>query len=667
MSKNHPHDNIYSILGKLDALTPKEAPKAEAPTLKEYANIPAKGSILEGVKTIEQTLAEKYMGFKKLEKSIAAKGDVRDAGAVAAAIGREKYGKKAFQKAAATGHKMGETLDGGMGSMGVVGEETCMECGMYESECGCDHTNEDMSRAAKGYEKYGKKGMQALAKAGREGASEEELDKIRDQHDHYNESKCNECGMWESKCSCDHDMTEGETTRKDGVTRHTKTDYPGYPSDDLEKDDGDAPKSKGGKGRPRKATTKNPRRDADAPKKGKGRPAKSDSEKSDAKLPFSSKNAVGHDPFGRVKDTEHLKHKPKAKKVDEKAVSQAQQRFMGMAHAIQKGEKIKGASPELKKVARTMKPKATHDYAATKHKGLPQHVAESVNFKRMMDEQHMTLEEMIACMQEDMLHFKKTGICSDRLRDMMEVYAHAKKQMEENVLPFPGQQVPAQQPSKSPWEHVKGGNPANPHPVGSSLPANQIPGKAALLKGKGRDYYEEDAMEAELNELAKLAGLKMADEGNAFTGKLKNTAKGDKFELDGKEYTDISNLDEDPEAEFEGNEFSGELAKARAQHKDSFSVDGKEYPVKEADAPVEEPVDKPVNQPKKKYFSMKGSTMNPGEGDSGEKRQYPPHPAGDNGMTEPARKMPIKNGIKEDALSLEARLAAEYESIKKVN
>ena len=33
--------------------------------------------------------------------------------------------------------------------------------------------------------------------------------------------------------------------------------------------------------------------------------------------------------------------------------------------------------------------------------------------------------------------------------------------------------------------------------------------------------------------------------------------------------------------EKEGNEFSGELAKAKAQHKDSFSVDGKEYPVKE--------------------------------------------------------------------------------------
>jgi hypothetical protein len=32
----------------------------------------------------------------------------------------------------------------------------------------------------------------------------------------------------------------------------------------------------------------------------------------------------------------------------------------------------------------------------------------------------------------------------------------------------------------------------------------------------------------------------------------------------------------------EGNEFSGELAKAKAQHKDSFSVDGKTYPVKES-------------------------------------------------------------------------------------
>ena len=45
-----------------------------------------------------------------------------------------------------------------------------------------------MSRAAKGNEKYGKDGMKALAKAGREGASEKTLDAIRDKHDKYNEA-----------------------------------------------------------------------------------------------------------------------------------------------------------------------------------------------------------------------------------------------------------------------------------------------------------------------------------------------------------------------------------------------------------------------------------------------------------------------------------------------
>jgi hypothetical protein len=47
-----------------------------------------------------------YVGFGKLKGKIAAKGDVRDPGAVAASIGRKKYGKRKFQKAAASGTKM---------------------------------------------------------------------------------------------------------------------------------------------------------------------------------------------------------------------------------------------------------------------------------------------------------------------------------------------------------------------------------------------------------------------------------------------------------------------------------------------------------------------------------------------------------------------------------
>ena len=47
----------------------------------------------------------------------------------------------------------------------------------------------DMSRAAKGYEKYGKQGMQALAKAGREGKA---LDPVRAKYNKYDESQLNE-------------------------------------------------------------------------------------------------------------------------------------------------------------------------------------------------------------------------------------------------------------------------------------------------------------------------------------------------------------------------------------------------------------------------------------------------------------------------------------------
>lgn len=52
--------------------------------------------------TVEE---EKYEGFAKV-KAAAAKGGARDPGAVAAAIGRKKYGKAKFQKAAAAGKKM---------------------------------------------------------------------------------------------------------------------------------------------------------------------------------------------------------------------------------------------------------------------------------------------------------------------------------------------------------------------------------------------------------------------------------------------------------------------------------------------------------------------------------------------------------------------------------
>jgi len=59
-----------------------------------------------------------------------------------------------------------------------------------------------------------------------------------------------------------------------------------------------------------------------------------------------------------------------AEPVAEKAVSKKQQRFMGMVHAAQKGEKA--SSPEVGKVAKSMGKKDAEDFAKTKHKGLPE-------------------------------------------------------------------------------------------------------------------------------------------------------------------------------------------------------------------------------------------------------------------------------------------------------
>jgi hypothetical protein len=56
--------------------------------------------------------------------------------------------------------------------------------------------------------------------------------------------------------------------------------------------------------------------------------------------------------------------------VNEKAVSKKQQKFMGMVHAAQKGEKP--ASGAVAKTAKTMKKGDAEDFAGTKHKGLPE-------------------------------------------------------------------------------------------------------------------------------------------------------------------------------------------------------------------------------------------------------------------------------------------------------
>jgi hypothetical protein len=67
-------------------------------------------------------------------------------------------------------------------------------------------------------------------------------------------------------------------------------------------------------------------------------------------------------------------------KIDEKAESKSQQRFMGMVHAAQKGEEP--ASGKVAKVASEMKPGDVKDFASTKQKGLPEKVEEGKDTKK---------------------------------------------------------------------------------------------------------------------------------------------------------------------------------------------------------------------------------------------------------------------------------------------
>lgn len=61
--------------------------------------------------------------------------------------------------------------------------------------------------------------------------------------------------------------------------------------------------------------------------------------------------------------------------------SQAQQRFFGMVHATQKGD-IKAPSTAVAKAAKSMSKKSAKDFASTKRKGLPKHVASKKRYSR---------------------------------------------------------------------------------------------------------------------------------------------------------------------------------------------------------------------------------------------------------------------------------------------
>ena len=118
--------------------------------------------------------------------------------------------------------------------------------------------------------------------------------------------------------------------------------------------------------------------------------------------------------------------------LNEKAVSKQQQKFMGMVHAMQKGEKVKGASSELKKVAKTMGKKDAKDFASTKHKGLPKKVTEGLNL--MLDEGGQALDHIANRFKYEVKMFMQTGIMDNDLYEALSDYYVARGEIPYGVV-----------------------------------------------------------------------------------------------------------------------------------------------------------------------------------------------------------------------------------------
>jgi len=354
----------------------------------------------------------------------------------------------------------------------------------------------DMSRAAKGYEKYGKEGMEALAKAGREGKA---LDPVRKKYDKYDESVEEGLGDMARKVGGAVKKVAGKALDKVGhgsdadMIRDLQKKM-GMPQTGMKPGDEPNPKQIKEKMSPAKAKSfaalaepkdkitfadkiagakkevdemlgdvaaeamkqalgggkkvvadeaednspftahKRPRvekpavgtitrgskhdveeipggrrvtrrvdpsgisvgadddKPADGEKRGRGRPkgtkASIGAKGPSGKSKLMTKEAASEDDIqilvrmrdeafedgnkmlgNKIEDILQMLDKDE-EQVNEKAVSKKQQRFMGMVHAAQKGEKP--ASKEVAKVAKGMGKKDAEDFAATKHKGLPE-------------------------------------------------------------------------------------------------------------------------------------------------------------------------------------------------------------------------------------------------------------------------------------------------------
>jgi len=720
MSKNLPDDNMYSILGKLAALTPAET-SAPEPKTRIYESVAAQGSITAGMSAVESKLMEKYMGFEKLEKSLAARGDVKDPGAVAASIGRKKYGKAKFQKAAAKGHKLGEQ-NMGPGTGGME-EDTMME----KAPPGM----EDMVLKLK--KQYPGHPEKAFATAwmiyNKKHGKTEEASEIT-------EENCMECGMCESECECSMMEALPEPRLVKGKGPYG-SDYRHDDEKELDLDDFDDEDRKPKKrGRPNgSGGTKTGARSNGDSKLASGQPGRRSAvrESLGAEL-----NRIGSRLLEGINFAEMMKE---THQTADELLAELQDHiktFKETGHCSDKLQDFLNVHKHAKRIAdeaiETPAEKAQRIKMMTpavKRPGNPLSLGDVADRRSHPDYYEKTAHQHNLGIHDELDELAKlAGIPVDEAdmeegAGVMHYKAEKAKEAGKDTFTMGDKEFPVKEDEHECECDTLGQHecPVHcdepPHDVDAHNPADVRESRGDVCPECESDPCECDDKLDEVAAIAKLAGLAESQ------GELCKKCHEDPCECG-------------PEVD-EGNEFTGELAKAKAAHKKEFEVDGKTYPVKESlmsmmmpDAEADnlslnssynsaddrrsvtvtaqgdkakelmqllklsglvpfgheeskadhemhaepehheveiiaaepeshqEVEEEYANEPDPKYQSMKGSTMGPGEGDFGEKDMY--GGAGDNPMTpqpdRPAR--PVRN-----VTTLEAKLAREYESIKK--
>ncbi len=774
------HNDIYNILGKLASLEPKQesVPAKE----KVYESVDPRGSVTEGVRAVEQQLSEKYMGFKKTVSAIKKGSSAENPEAVAAAIGRKKYGKAAFQKAAAAGKKMGEDA-----AENIPNEESLEEKwggdystpearkGMFKGKTEADLKKQlsnlkktgPHEKGSKEYTKMKQLQFAIRAKSGWGKVAEEQVDESHSNRDSdkqwfddindwkaavkkiaYDKFEASTGRVfngdelvadWDSAPMSDPDdevMTRGwvkvseseleevaapgqeawikknkqhfidqygkkkglevlyatawKRSKKDedigsfGNTSGGTGSGPGVPGsaagvigeDPMSAYDDSAAYTWESQERPyicvhakkgkcqvtanssyeaaKKAAEKWKLKNTAGISAHLADITHKTSELDEGETTYTKtgrihKGTYGTEYQGDSDDEESVDSRGRGRpRVHAKKAEPAEKKGRGRPKKADTGEKHSSEHMPWGSYEKSGMKKGAHHKLPHWAKGrtTTHKIDESINLKKMMEEQHMTIDEMLECLDTDMRMFKETGHMSPLLRDCMDMFSANRKQIADEAA------TDVMHPDAPAYLRKQKGTPLSlkdleQHQTSQpSHPDFEFPADARDFRDVSVNKVQ-TPFDEELNELARLAGLSV-DEQNAGPG----TGGMEEGIAD------------------EGNEFSGALAKARAQGKKEFDVDGKEYPVKEALAKDEDTYGNPefddeseevVNKPKEQYYSMRASSLNPGEGDSGEKTMNPDRPTknnGDNAMSRPP--------VRESENRFKGRLAREYESIKKV-